>query len=76
MKQAIPAYGEARGIETVYDGLPWNEIGTVVPLGIRNGTAPDVFNLPNGMEPTVVLAEGWIQPIEDYIPDFENWKAA
>lgn len=76
LRQAIPAYGEARGIETVYDGLPWNEIATVVPLGIRNGTAPDAFALPMGMEPSVALAEGWIQPIEDHIPDFHTWKAA
>lgn len=75
-KQALPAYGQARGIEVVYDGLPWTEIQTVVPLGIRNGTAPDTFALPNGMEPTIALAEGWIQPIEDFIPDFAAWKAA
>ena len=27
------------------------------------------------MEPAVALAEGWIQPFEDYIPNFEEWKA-
>lgn len=76
LKEAIPAYGAARGIETVYDGLPWNEIATVVPLGIRNGTAPDTFALPLNMEPSVAIAEGWVQPYDDYIPDFEAWKAA
>ena len=74
--QYLPAYGEAAGIEVVYDGLPWQEIATVLPLGIRNGSAPDTFNLPLGMEPSVAVAEGWMQPIEDFIPDFETWKKA
>lgn len=76
LKQYLPMYAEARGIEAVYDGLPWQEIGTVLPLGVRNGSAPDTFNLPIGMEPSVAIAEGWLQPLEDYIPDIESWKAA
>jgi multiple sugar transport system substrate-binding protein len=76
LKQYLPEYAKARGIEVIYDGLPWNEIATVLPLGVRNGSAPDTFNLPLGMEPSVALAEGWIQPIEDYIPNFEDWKKA
>jgi multiple sugar transport system substrate-binding protein len=75
-KVHLAAYGKAANIETVYDGLPWQEIGTVLPLGIRNGSAPDTFNLPDDMEPSVAVAEGWIQPIDDYIPDFKTWKAA
>ena len=75
-KGHFAGFAAAAGIDAVYDGLPWQEIGTVLPLGIRNGSAPDTFNLPFGVEPSVALAEGWIQPIDDYIPDFENWKAA
>ncbi|WP_246225799.1 ABC transporter substrate-binding protein [Chelativorans xinjiangense] len=74
-RQFFPKYAEARGIEVVYDGLPWNEIATVLPLGIRNGSAPDAFNLPNGMPPAVAVAEGWVQPLDELIPDFEAWKA-
>ena len=76
LKQYLPEYGKARGIEVVYDGLPWKELNTVVPLGIRNGSAPDTFNLPQTLEPAVAISEGWLQPIDDYVPDFENWKKA
>ena len=48
----------------------------MVPLGIRNGSAPDTFNLPQTLEPAVAISEGWLQPIDDYVPDFENWKKA
>lgn len=76
LKQYLPEYGKARGIQVVYDGLPWKELNTVVPLGIRNNSAPDTFNLPQTLEPSVAIAEGWLQPLDDYIPDFENWKKA
>jgi multiple sugar transport system substrate-binding protein len=75
-KEYLQKYADANGLKVVYDGLPWQEIATVLPLGIRNGSAPDTFNLPLGMEPSVAVAEGWIQPIDDYIPDLESWKAA
>ena len=76
LKKYLPLFAQDRGIKVVYDGLPWNEIATVMPLGIRNGSAPDAFNIPQNMEPSVALAEGWIQPFEKFIPDFENWKKA
>ena len=71
----LARFGEEAGIDVVYDGLPWQEIGTILPLGIRNGSAPDTFNLPLGMEPSVAVAEGWLQPIEQYIPGLEAWRA-
>lgn len=74
LKAALPQYGTARGVEVVYDGLPWAEIQTVLPLGIRNGSAPDTFNLPIGMEPSVAIAEGWLQPYDDFVPGIEDWK--
>lgn len=71
----LARYGEAREIETVYDGLPWVEIGTIVPLGVRNGSAPDAFTLPLDMAPAVAIDQGWVQPLDDYIPDIEEWRA-
>src|SRR5690606_13292740 len=68
-------YGKVRGIETVYDALPWSEIATVLPLGIRNGTAPDAFCLPLNVPPAFAVTEGWVQPLDDLIPDIEAWKA-
>lgn len=68
-------YDEMRGITTVYDGLPWQEIATIVPLGIRNGTAHDVITLPISVSPGFAVSEGWVQPFDDLIPDFEAWKS-
>ena len=75
-KQYLAKYAQIQGIEVVYDGLPWKEIASVLPLGIRNQSAPDTFNLPIGMEPSVAIAEGWLQPIDNLIPDFVTWKKA
>lgn len=75
-KAFMPQYSAARGgAEIVYDGLPWDQIGTVVPLGIRNGTAQDVFSLPLSVSGAYAVANGWVQPIDDYIPDIQTWKA-
>ena len=71
----FPKYTQERGVETVYDGLPWSELNTVLPLGIRNGTAQDVFILPSGVAPAVAVRDGWVQPIDDLIPDMAAWKA-
>jgi len=61
-------------IECTYDGLPWNRIEEIAPLGIRNGTAHDVFQLPPSIPTTQAVAEGWIAPVDDIIPDFAAWK--
>lgn len=63
-------------IECTYDGLPWNRIEEVAPLGIRNGTAHDVLQLPPTIPLTQAVAEGWVAPIDDLIPDFDTWKAS
>lgn len=73
-KAFFPEYASARDIEVVYDGLPWNEINQVLPLGIRNNTAQDVFNLPLNMPPAYAVNEGWVQAYDDFIPDIETWK--
>lgn len=69
-------YAKDRGITASYDGLPWNEIDNIVPLGVRNGTAHDVFVLPQSVTGAQAVAEGWVMPFDDLIPDFETWKAA
>ncbi|MGV8855886.1 MAG: ABC transporter substrate-binding protein [Devosia sp.] len=74
-KAFFPKYGEARGVEVVYDGLPWNDINQVLPLGIRNSTAQDAFCLPLNMPPAFAVNEGWVQPLDGLIPDIEAWKA-
>lgn len=74
-RQFFPKYAELRDIEIVYDPLPWGDISQVVPLGIRNQTAHDVFVLPANLSSAYAVAEGWVQPYDDYIPDIEAWKA-
>ncbi len=71
----FPAYQKAHPNITVqYDALPWNEIGKVVPLGVQNGNAPDVFQIPQGLTGGQVVSQGWVLPLDDLIPDFANWK--
>lgn len=74
-RQFFEAYAQDRDIEVIYDALPWNEIAQIVPLGVRNETAHDVFVLPQNVNPADAVAQGWIQPYDDFIPDIEAWKA-
>ena len=73
-KAFLPAYDKARGITSNYDGLPWQEIAQVLPLGIRTGTAQDAFCLPLNVSPGLAVTSGWVQPLDDLIPDIETWK--
>lgn len=58
-----------------YDALPWTEIARIVPLGVQGGDAHDMFQLPQEIPPAQAVAEGWVAPIDDIIPNFEQWKA-
>jgi multiple sugar transport system substrate-binding protein len=74
-RQFFEAYQEARPNITIqYDPLPWNEIAQVVPLGVRGGNAHDVFQIPLGITAAQAIQEGWVQPLDDNIPNFEDWK--
>jgi len=59
-----------------YLGLPWTEIEQIVPLGVRNGNAPDVFQMPPSVPVAEAVREGWVRPIDDLIPNFAAWQAA
>ncbi|MFK7792205.1 MAG: twin-arginine translocation signal domain-containing protein, partial [Devosiaceae bacterium] len=74
-RQFFADYAQARGIDIVYDPLPWNEIAPVVPLGVRNDSAHDVFALPQNVNPADAVAQDWVQPYDDFIPNFDEWKA-
>lgn len=75
-KELFAAYQKKHGnITCQYDGLPWNRIEEVAPLGIRNGTAHDILQLPPSIPLPQAVAEGWVAPLEDLIPDFAQWKA-
>ncbi|WP_372571658.1 ABC transporter substrate-binding protein [Ruegeria jejuensis] len=74
-KKFFADYAADRGIEVIYDPLPWNEIAKVVPLGVRNGTAHDVFVTPRNVSLADAVAQGWVQPYDEFIPNIEEWKA-
>lgn len=62
-------------VATTYDGSGWEQVNQVVPLGIRNGTAPDVFALPQNVPPETAIGESWVQPLEEVVPGFEQWRS-
>ncbi len=57
-----------------YDPLPWSEIAEIVPLGVRNGDAHDVFAMPQEIPFAQAVQEGWVAPLDDIIPNFQAWK--
>ncbi len=59
-----------------YLGVPWTEIEQIVPIGVNNGNAPDVFQVPSNIPVAQAVREGWVRPIDDLIPNFEAWQAA
>ncbi len=69
------AYQEAHPNITIeYDALPWSEINQIVPLGVRGGNAHDMFAMPQDVPSAQAVAEGWVAPLDDIIPDFAAWK--
>jgi multiple sugar transport system substrate-binding protein len=69
------AYQQAHPNITIqYDALPWSEINQIVPLGVRGGDAHDMFAMPQDIPSAQAVAEGWVAPLDDIIPDFAAWK--
>jgi len=62
-------------IKVQYDATNMDTVNETIPLGVRNGTAPDVFAIGNKIEHRTAIEAGWCQPIEDLVPDFAAWKA-
>lgn len=76
-KEFAAAYQEKHAnISVKYDGMPWNRIEEVAPLGIRNGTAHDILQLPGTIPLPQAVSEGWVAPLNDVIPGFEAWQAS
>jgi multiple sugar transport system substrate-binding protein len=75
-KPVFDAYHKAHPNITInYDGTSWERINETIPLGVRNGTAPDMFAIPQNVPVQVAINEKWVSPIDDLIPDFDKWKA-
>jgi len=75
--QLVPAYHQKHPNITIqHDALPMPDIAKVLPAGIQSGSAPDIFELPSGFTGAQAIAQGWVRPLDDIIPNFDKWKAA
>lgn len=73
--QFYQAYHAAHAnIAIDFQELPWASISQVLPLGVQNGNAPDVFQLPPAISNGQAVAQGWVAPLDDYIPNVTAWK--
>lgn len=62
----IKAFGVKHpDVKTQYDPQGWDSIEKVVPLGIRNKSAHDVFALPQTVTINTAIDEGWVRPLDD-----------
>lgn len=62
-------------ITVQYDGTNWNQIQQVITLGFRNGSAPDVFQLPSTITMADAVSNGWIGALDDVVPNWPEVKA-
>lgn len=62
-------------IKVDYQGTNWNTIQESITLGLRNGTAPDVFQLPGSIAPAVAVSEGYLKSYDEIMPDLAAIKA-
>lgn len=72
----LAAYHKKFGnISVNYQGTNWNSIQQSITLGLRNGTAPDVFQLPQTITTAVAHKNNWLQAWDDVIPGWQDIKA-
>lgn len=72
----FPAYmAKYPNIEVQYDGTNWNQIQQVITLGFRNGTAPDVFQLPSTIPLSEAVNNAWVGALDDIVPNWAEVKA-
>jgi len=63
-------------LKTDYQGTSWDTVQQVLSLGFRNSSAPDIFNLPPNIPAQTAIAQDWVRPLDDLIPDFAHWRKA
>lgn len=72
----FPAYEKKHpNIDVEYEGTNWNQITQVITLGVRNGTAPDVFQLPSQITMGMAVSNDWVGAYEDIVPNLDEIKA-
>ncbi len=63
-------------VQVSYNGTNWNTIQQEITLGLRNGSAPDVFQLPLTITTPQAVREGWVASLDDFVPNWKQVKAA
>lgn len=72
----IAAYHKANpGVNASYQGVPQTTLNQAVSLGVRNGNAPDIFQMPTLIPPQTAVNQGWVAPLDEIIPNFDRWKS-
>jgi multiple sugar transport system substrate-binding protein len=75
-KDFFPAYSKKHAnIKVQYDGSNWNNIQQVITLGMRNGSAPDVFQVPPNIPVPEAVKNGWLGVIDDIVPHWDEVKS-
>ncbi len=75
LAQFFDAYQAAHSnVKIDFQELPWANISQVVPLGIQNGNAPDIFQLPPAVSGAQAVSQSWVTPLDDLIPNIAEWK--
>lgn len=71
----FPAYSKKHpNIKVSYTGTNWNTIQQTVLLGMENGHAPDVFQLPPSVTGPQAVQNNWVGPYDDIIPNWTSVK--
>lgn len=74
-KAFFPAYQKQHSnINVQYDGTNWNQIQQVITLGFRNGSAPDVFQLPSTITMADAVKNTWVGALDDIVPHWADVK--
>ncbi|MBA2278808.1 MAG: extracellular solute-binding protein [Chloroflexia bacterium] len=58
-----------------YDSLG-QDLAELLAVGVQSGDAHDVLPSNAGILAPQAVREGWIAPLDDVLPNFEQWKAA
>jgi multiple sugar transport system substrate-binding protein len=70
------AFMEAHpNIKIEYDSLG-QDLAELLAVGVQSGDAHDVLPTNAGILAPQAVKEGWITPLDEVIPDFEQWKAS
>ncbi|HLH74277.1 MAG TPA: extracellular solute-binding protein [Chloroflexota bacterium] len=81
-KAFLPSYWAAYqkahpNITVQYDNLPDADLAKVLQLAFQSSNEPDVFRLlPQIIPSATAVAQKLVQPLDDYVPKFAQWKAA